>query len=104
MSREMPWMIGFRVRSLIGRCSSSSSRVRGRTAICCKRACTGSSCCPTSIDAKTRRMPRKTSAPKTTGSIDLDLDVHDLLDHEEADDHHHAADAEQDLTEQLREQ
>src|SRR5436190_13246162 len=97
-------MIGLSVRSLSGRCSSSSSRVRGRTAICCRRACTGSSCWPTSIEKNTRTIPAKTRTPKRTGSTRLDLDVHDLLDHEEADDHHHAAHAKQDLPEELREE
>src|SRR5256885_17056047 len=104
MSREIPWMIGLIVRSPMGRWSSSSSSVRGRTAICCSRACTGSSCWPTSIEANTRRMPRKTRAAKRTGSIVLDLDIHDLLDREEADHHHHAADGEQDLSDELREE
>src|SRR6266571_7355790 len=104
MRREMPWMIGLSVRSESGRCSSSSSRVRARTAIWARRACTGSSSRPMSIDPTTRRMPRNTRPARTTGSIWLDLDVHDLLDREEADDHHHAAHAEQDLPEQLREE
>src|SRR5712691_7391770 len=104
MSREMLLMIGFSVRSAMGRCSSSSSRVRARTAICARRACTGSSSCPISIDPATSRTPRNTRPAKRTGSIYLDLDVNDLLHGEEPDEHHHTADAQKDLAEELREE
>src|SRR6266540_4510545 len=88
-------MIGFSVRSESGRCSSSSSRLLGRTAICWSRAWTGSSCDPITIEANTSRIPTKTRPANRTGST-LDLDVHDLLDREEADGHHHRSDAQHD--------
>src|SRR5438046_1983701 len=103
MIAARPWTIGFRVRSAIGRCSSSSSRVRGRTEICCSRACTGSSCWPTRNDANTRKTPKATT-PARTRIYTLDLDVRDLLDREEADEHHDPADDEQDLSDELREE
>src|SRR6184192_1637910 len=103
MIAARPWTIGFRVRSAIGRCSSSSSRVRGRTEICCSRACTGSSCWPTRNEANTRKTPKATTPARTRIST-LDLDVRDLLDREEADEHHDPADDEQDLANELREE
>ena len=65
----MPWMIGFSVRSESGRCSSSSSRVRGRTAICCRRACTGSSSEPMFIETTMRMTPSMTTRPRAIGAI-----------------------------------
>src|SRR5207302_1644851 len=77
MIAARPWTIGFSVRSAIGRCSSSSSRVRGRTEICCSRACTGSSCWPTRNEANTRKTPKATT-PASTRISTLDLDVRDV--------------------------
>src|ERR1700694_824627 len=52
-------------------------------------------------DANTRKTPNPTTPARMMIST-LDLDVRDLLDREEADEHHDRADHEQDLPDQLR--
>src|SRR5258708_12273408 len=96
-------MIGFRVRSASGGWSSSSSRLRGRTAICCRRACTGSRPEPICVRRIAMMIPTLTMIGRRI-STGLDLDVRDLADREEADGHHDRADADEDPAERLSEE